>query len=430
MANWREAYWEPRWETQLPRADRRHGDYRQYVPDPLGARPLCVGVALARRVGEVEREVRSLAVAPGASGLEGLARFLLRSEAMASSMIEGISPSPQQVALAELAQHEEVRGFSEQARLVANNITVLRRAANDLATTDAVTVADIEALHRALLPDERHHGVRSVQNWIGGSSWHPLNAEFVPPPPDLAPGLMRDLVEYLNGSVHAPLVQAALVHAQFETIHPFTDGNGRVGRALIHTVLTRRGLTPTAVLPVSLVLATLRDAYVSGLTTYRYEGSAGDHASALAVEGWLEVFVTATRTAVTQARTFASEVADLFEAWQGRVFQWRRDQGLRPAPRSDSATARLLPLLAEMPILTTRTVQRVLDVSTPVARGGLDELADAGILTKRQVERGITGYAAGEVFDVLTWTERRLASTRWDTRLAPPNRPVPASPSD
>ncbi len=104
--------------------------------------------------------------------------------------------------MAELAQDEDVRGFGDQARLVANNITVLRRAGEDLVAADAVTVADVEQLHAALLPDEEHHGLRRVQNWIGGSSWHPLTADFFPPPPELVPELMDDLVEYLNGSVH------------------------------------------------------------------------------------------------------------------------------------------------------------------------------------------------------------------------------------
>ena len=286
------------------------------------------------------------------------ARFLLRSEAIASSLIEGITPSPQQVALAELAQDEDVRGFSDQARLVANNITVLRRAGEDLASADAITVDDVEALHRALLPEEKHHGLRRVQNWIGGSSWHPLSADFVPPPPELVPRLMDDLVEYANGSVHAPLVQAGIVHAQFETIHPFTDGNGRVGRALIHTVLTRRGLTPSAILPVSLVLATLRGRYVDGLTAYRYTAPPHSAEAANAVASWLDVFLHATTVAAGRARLFAGQVADLQAAWETRLAEHRAARGRRETPRADSATSRTLRTLPEVPILTTRTAQR------------------------------------------------------------------------
>ena len=139
---------------------------------------------------------------------------------------------------------------------------------------------------------------------------------------------MDDLVSYASGGVHAPLVQAALVHAQLETIHPYTDGNGRVGRALIHTVLTRRGLTPSAVLPVSLVLLTRSEEYLEGLTAYK----------------------------------------------------------------------------------------------------AVEELADSGVVSRKKLDRGTVGYLARDVFDLLTFTERRLASTRWDTRDSPPSRPAPALP--
>lgn len=418
MAHRLPAHWESNDTTGLPRRDRRHGPYEQYVPDPLQGPLLGLPGQLGETASRAERAVRDLSTGPGADSLEGLARFLLRSEAVASSRIEGIAPSPQQVALAELAQDESVRGFSDQARLVANNMTVLRHAARDLAAADRVEVADIEALHRELLPDEKHHGLRSVQNWIGGSNWHPLDAEYVPPPPELVGPLTQDLVDDLNGAVHAPLIQAALVHAQFETIHPFTDGNGRVGRALIHTVLTRRGLTPTSLLPVSLVLATLGQTYVAGLTAYRYPGASGDPSAQLAVARWIEVFLEATLVAAQQAAFFRDEIEALRKGWDGRLSAWREAQGLRSSPRSDSVAARLLRLLPEMPLLTGRTVERVLSVSPPVARSGLDELADAGVLTRRRVERNTTGYLANEVLDVVGSTERQLASTRWDTRLA------------
>src|SRR5205814_5035823 len=105
--------------------------------------------------------------------------------------------------------------------------------------------------------------VRASQNWIGGSGFNPCAAEFVPPPPEDVDRLLADLVDYLNAEDVTPLLQAAFVHAQFELIHPFADGNGRAGRALVHVVLRRRGLTPAYVPPISLVLAPRKDAYVA-----------------------------------------------------------------------------------------------------------------------------------------------------------------------
>ncbi|MEE2058011.1 Fic family protein [Rhodococcus artemisiae] len=401
MAELYRAYWKPDPGSGLIARDRRGGHYERYVPDLVTDRPLIMPPDLAARAASAERDIRRLGTGPGSGGLQSIARFLLRSEAIASSMIEGIAPSPQQVALAELAQDEDIRGFSDQARLVANNISVLRRASSSLVDTDAVTVDDVVMLHAALLPDERHHGLRHVQNWIGGSNWHPLEADFVPPSPEDVGPLMTDLVDYLNGSLHGPLIQAGIVHAQFETIHPFTDGNGRVGRALIHTVLARRGLAPEAVLPISLVLSTLSARYVDGLSAYRYVGSSVEPGALAGVNDWLSTFIEAAVVASEHAQRLAQDIDELEFEWAGRLAGHREAQGLRGGPRAGSATARILPVLAEAPIMTARTVQRILGVSFPAARAALEELADAGVLSRKSVERGTTGYVARDVLDLI-----------------------------
>ncbi len=429
MAGWADLTWEPSFDAPSVR-DQRGGRYRAYLPDQLQTRPVVLHPDLASRTADVEARVRRLNVGPEAAGLEGLARFLLRSEAIASSRIEGLQVSAQQVALAELAEVEGMSrgGFTRNAQLVANNITILRRAATELASAPSITVDGIDALHRALLPNERLHGIREVQNWIGGNDHHPLEAQFVPPPPDRVPDLMADLVDYASGGTHGPLLQAALVHAQFETIHPYADGNGRVGRALLHTVLTRRGLTPSAILPVSLVLLTRSDDYIAALTAYRHDGPAHAPAAAAGVHQWVGLFLDAAQIAVDQAAAFAAELSELRTGWLDRLASHRSDRGIRERPRADSAVARLVDLLPEVPVVTTRTVQRLLDLSFPSARAAVEELADARIVRRRAVERGTTGYLAMEVFDLLTFAERRLASTRWDTRRSSPARPVPAPP--
>ncbi len=428
MASWEAAFWEPSIVSGVPRRDRQSGEYVRYVPDPLEAHPVTFDRDLALDVAATERAVQKLN-APGGEALASIARFLLRSEAIASSRIEGLAPSPAQVALAELGSTERVRGVSDQARLVANNMTVVRQATSELVDADRVTVEHVLELHRALLPEEpRHHGLRRVQNWIGGSDWHPIGADFTPPAAERVPELMVDLVDYLNGAVHAPLVQAALVHAQFETIHPFTDGNGRVGRALIHTVLARRGVTSTAILPVSLVLATLREQYVGGLTAYRYDGAPTSPPAIAGVRGWIGVFTQAGHVAAEQSTLLVEQIHDLQDEWSERVGSYRAGQGLRATPRADSATARLLTLLPEAPVVTAGTVQRILGVSFPAANSALDELHRARVLDTRKIERNTTAYLATEVLDLVTFTERRLASTRFDTRQADPSRPVPSRP--
>lgn len=421
--------WEPSWDGPT-RSARRGGRFQAYVPDTLTGRPLAVEAQLSTRAAAVESSVRGSSAGPASRSLEGLARFLLRSEAIASSRIEGMQVSAQQVALAELAQIESVdRGrVSRSAQFVANNITILRSAATDLAEVDAVTVAGVDGLHRALLPDEKHHGLRDVQNWIGGDSHTPIGAQFVPPPAGHVSGLMNDLVAYAGGGVHAPLVQAALVHAQFETIHPYTDGNGRVGRALIHTVLTRRGLTSAAILPLSLVLLTRSDDYLDGLTAYRYQGTADSPEARAGTQRWVSTFLDAAELAAEQVTRFTRELDDLRSEWTARLAACRAARNIREQPRSDSAVARLLAILPEAPLVTTTTVRRLLEVSAPAASNATEELAEAGVLARRKLERGTVGYFAHDVFDVLTFAERRLASTRWDTRESAPARPVPARP--
>lgn len=429
MATWEPAHWEPHLEPGLPRAAQRGGSYDRYVPDAIDGLALAVRGDLSRQVARVERELRALN-GSDAEGLAGISRFLLRSEAIASSRIEGITPSPQQVALAELGQSETVRGVGEQARLVANNMTIVRRSMTELVEAGLLTVDGIVELQAALLPGQpQHHGLRTAQNWIGGSDWNPIGADFVPPAPERVPELMTDLVDYLNGAAHAPLIQAAVVHAQFETIHPFADGNGRVGRALIHTVLARRGATPSAVLPVSLVLATLRDRYIAGLGAYRHHAATGTPAASVAVNEWLDMFVQAAAIAVDRSSSLRDQINELRTEWTGRLSAYRRSAGLqRATPRSDSAVARLLAQLPEVPVLTATTLGKILGVSFPAAATALEELRHAGILHTKTIERGATAYIARDVLDLIAVAERALASTRFDTRAAVPSRPAPALP--
>ena len=427
VARWETQTWSARLEAPT-RDGRRGGTFSSYVPDPLGGIALAIEPELDARLAEAERAAAALDHGPGSAELAGIARFLLRSEAIASSRIEGIAPSARQIAFAELADHEDVRTFGEQARLVARNMTVVRSATTELASARVIEASAIEELHRALLLDEpRHHGVRTVQNWIGGSAWHPLDAAFVPPHPDRVPQLMTDLAAYLSGAAHAPIVQAGLAHAQFETIHPFTDGNGRVGRALIHTALTRRGLTVNAVLPVSLVLATFSDRYVEGLTTFRHADAPESPAGHAARAQWLDTFARAVIHASQQAALLRDEILELRSSWVSRVERHRAAEGRRAQLRSDAASHRILRDLAATPVMTASTVARIHGVSENAALRALAELESAGILAQRSTGTRARAFVSLELLDLITDAERSLASTRFDTRASEPARSVPAA---
>lgn len=411
--------------------DMRSGTYSRYQPDLLCERPLRLAPETRERAWIVEKRVRGLEDLPGARGLEALSRFLLRSEAIASSQIEGLVVSPQRVGLAELVQQKDLPpgGRDETAAQVAALMLALRRATHELADSARITEDGVVDLQRILMSEDSELvGIRSQQNWIGGSDYHPLDAEFVPPEPGAVGALIADLVGYMNTGDHAPLVQAALVHAQFETIHPFRDGNGRVGRSLIHTVLVRRRLTRTAVLPVSAILLTRSDEYVSGLTEYRYSGAVGSEACDLAVSSWIDTFLMAVDQSVSLAEEFALELDELRAEWHRALADSRVERGIRDAPRAGSATALILAGLQETPVLTASLVAEQFDVSPLSARKALEELADSGILARRSLSGRAKCYLAKSVFDMLSLSERRLASTRWDTRETSPNRAAPAQP--
>ena len=428
MGIFTEAKWEA--DPTLPgRANRRGGSYWYYLPDRLTTLQVSISPQLSEEIATVERRVLGLAQADGITELEDLSRFLLRSEAIASSQIEGIAPAAKQVALAEIGEAEDIRGISDAAKLVARNMTVVREASDRLARSQSVTVTDLEQLQKALLgTDHPAVGIRTVQNWVGTSNYHPIGAEYVPPAPGLVPDLLEDLLSYLNGATHGPLVQAALVHAQFESIHPFVDGNGRVGRALIHTVLTRRGLTSSGLLPVSLVLASFREQYVAALNDLRFDGSPEAPENARRIAEWIRIFSRAVDEAVTQAEDLRAELLLLAEQWRERLEAFRAANNYTRALRSDSGVARILGRLAGTPVLTVKTASQIYGLSVQNASEALTQLADAGIFSTRSIARGTTAFIANEVLDLVTLSERQLASTQFDTRVSKPVRQVPELP--
>lgn len=418
MPQFVEQQWIPQDGYGLSRRAKQGGTYFAFLPDPISHAQLTISSNLSQKAAAVERRIIDLVRSSEVVGLEGISRFLLRSEAVASSKIEGIAPRADKIALAELGQHEEIQGISSQAELVANNIKVLRTASDQLAR-ESITVADLCELQFQLLENPRIAGLRQEQNWIGGSDFSPIGADFVPPPPAEVATLLDDLVDYLNGAAHGGLLQAAIVHAQFETIHPFVDGNGRVGRALIHTVLRRRGLTQSAILPISAVFATWSKSYVEGLTAFR-EGD---------LEGWFAFFVEATNIAVEEASRMSLEIDQLRNQWFEQYQAQRAGRGIIRPLRSDSAESRILNGLSNLPVLTAKTAEREYGVSSTAANRALEDLADAGILSSRSVgKKGNRGYLAHELLDILTLTDRRLASTQFDTKASAPIRPAPHIP--
>ncbi|QDU65092.1 Fic family protein [Engelhardtia mirabilis] len=423
MAEHLQLRWEPHHDG-LSRRDRAGGFYDAYLPDPLAGWDLTIPADVAADIADAEAAVRALNQRGTTHvSLEGLARFLLRAESVGSSRIEGLAAASGRLARAETALALGGDPRDRVAVEILGNIDAMDSAITLASEAPSFGLEEQLEVHRVLMersPTPELGGqVRAVQNWIGGSSYNPCSAAFVPPPPERLAPLLDDLFAYVDGDDHSPLVQAAIAHAQFETLHPFADGNGRAGRALIHVVLRRRGLAPGFVPPISLVLATWPDDYVAGLSAFRHVGPRGGPGRSAGAVDWLRTFATATRRACTDAERYGDQLTELTARWRetlGRV-------------RANSATDRLLRVLPGVPILTVESASRLVGRTRPRTAEAINRLVDAGILEQRNIGRErYRVFEAREILELFTGLERALASPVGDTRLEPPNRPVPRRP--
>ncbi|HEX6422131.1 MAG TPA: Fic family protein [Acidimicrobiales bacterium] len=417
MAELIERTWQPQSVNGLPRRDRTGCDYLAYVPDPLTDREFTLAGATAADVADAEAAVARLnsSVATLAD-TEALARLLLRAEAVASSHIEGLQIGPRRLLRAEAAGDGDRAAPDVTAAEVLGNIEAMDVAV-DL-TDGPITPGDILEMHRRLLSSTDRHPhagrFRDQQNWIGGSNYNPCSAAFVPPPEDAVPALMDDLCAFVNGDSLPAVAQAAIAHAQFETIHPFVDGDGRTGRALVHVVLRRRGLAPRVVPPISLILATRAAGYVAGLTAYRYVGPAGGPAATAGINRWIATFAAATAAAAHDAERFEARIDALKESWRARLGRLR----------AGSAADELVDRLPGAPVVTVHAVAGMLGRTYKAANDAVARFESAGILTPISGRRRDRAWEASEVVDAFTALERSLAAPTGDTRTAPA-RPVP-----
>jgi Fic family protein len=341
---------------------------------------------------------------------------------VASSRIEGVEVGGRRLLRAQLAVGLGDDPGDATAVEVLNNVDAMRWAVDSVAAEDAITRAHVLEIHKRLLVGtrlERFAGVvRSEQNWIGGSSYNPCSAVFVPPPADYVEDLLVDLCEFCNGDALPAVAQAAIAHAQFETIHPFIDGNGRIGRALIHVILKRRGLVRSALPPVSLVLATWSADYVDGLTATRYRCESGDDAAVAGINLWIALFAAAVTRAIDDARTYERQVREVQARWLESVGK----------VRSDSVVLRLIEALPGAPIATVRSAAVLTGRSVQATNQAIRQLEAAGVLTQTTVGRRNRAFEATELINAFTALERQLASPGGNAQTSPPSRKVPYRP--
>jgi len=405
--------------TGKPRT--RECDYEAYVPDPLSGRTFTFSGTTAADVAEAETAIRGLhSDAVVLDRTDGLARLLLRAEAQASSRIEGVVVAAHKLLRAEAARDLDTgQPPDDLANEVLANIDAMHLAMELADCEQTVTIDTILRIHERVLraSDLKEHAgrVRVGQSWIGGSAYNPCDAAFVPPPPEEVPALLQDLAAFCNDTSLPAVAQAAIAHAQFETIHPFVDGNGRTGRAITHVMLRRRGLAPSWCPPVSLVLATLKDDYIRSLDGFHSCADPASPEAAAGIDAWVSFFAKACTRSVNDAILFEKRVSAIQADWRHRMAPVRRG----------SSVDLLIDALPRTAIITVKQAARILDRSFTAANAAVEELVKAGILRQVSIGKRNRAFEASEVIAAFTQLERRLASPAGDTHVAAPVRPVP-----
>jgi Fic family protein len=348
-------------------------------------------------VGAVAGATKALAELNGSSprlaSLAALASNLLRSEAVASSRIEGLVMSHKRLARAAYRRGGRSSGDRRAAEILAN-VSAMEQAVALGTRADPVGVTDIEEIHRTLLRftfDDIAGVLRDRQNWVGGSDYHPLDAAFVPPPHEHVRTLLADLCDFIGRDDLAPVAQAAIAHAQFETIHPFADGNGRVGRALIYTILRRHDESPLYIPPISLVLAAEPNAYIGGLVDYR-EGRLSE---------WCALFASATCRAAVQAGELASRIDALQKTWVERLDN----------PRRDSAVRQLIASLPAQPVIDVAAGMRLTGKSHVAIGGALRALEEADVLQRLNERKWGRLWECGALLELVSDFERQVVQS-------------------
>ena len=379
------------WTQTVPQGPKADRDIREIVvrrPPTIAALTMTHDRSLKVTMDAALAGLAQLDLTHGRK-LGALDQLLLRTESVSSSKIENIEAS-----LGDYGKALHGGKANASAVSMAAATRALADVIADAGRTGELRLAAMLAAHRELFrrhPDmhEKAGSTRTVQNWIGGSDYSPRNALFVPPPPDTVEGYLTDLFAYANRDDVPVLVQAAVVHAQFESIHPFVDGNGRIGRTLIHAVLRRRRATRNLTVPIASGLVAHRDRYFDALAAYR-EG----HARPL-----VGMLTNATLIASHEARRTATNLHEIGREWEDAL-----GGVLVGSPES-----RLLRLLVAEPIITVDLASQQTGYTGAELRHGIDRLQEAGVLTAKG-RRSQRIWTASAILDELQDLTVRIES--------------------
>jgi Fic family protein len=402
------------------RRDRQPRDYEAYVPDPLVGRRIVLDGKVAAGVADAETALaRFEAQAVARGNTEALARLLLRAESVASSRIDGLEVGARRLLRAEAARLLGQQGSDIAAREVLAHIDAMAAVVGGVDHGTPIEVADLIEFHRRLLTGTRRAAqagrIRAGPDWTGGGGHNPRSGAVVPPPPELVAGLLDDLCVFCSGDSLPAVAQAAIAYAQFGTIHPFADGNGRTGRALIHLILRRRGLALRVLPPVSPILATWAPDYADGLTASRYRGSANSRQAHQGINLWVGRFAGVCQRAAADAAVVGRRAHEIETVWRERLGR----------VRARSSTDLLIRVLTGTPVVTVNSAAELIGRSFPQANNAIERLVSAGILRQINAGRRNRAFEAPEIIEAFSPPERQPVGPGADPRAGKPVRPVP-----
>jgi len=335
-------------------AQQQQGSYKAAISATIADLTVNLPSDVLADAGDASREVTRFDAELGGE-IAPFSSVLLRTESAASSNIENLTASARAIAEAELPGAKT----TANAKVIVANTAAMVAAINLADTIDSDAIL---AMHTALMRDVDPKSAgrwREEQVWIGGGAHGPRGAIFVPPHHSRVVAAIDDLLRFTRRDDIPALAQIAVAHAQFETIHPFADGNGRTGRALIQAMLRRKGLTRNVTVPVSAGLLTDTNSYFTALTPYRE----GDPAPIV------RRVSEAAVAAVFNARALVGELHAVRAEWNDKI-----------TARSDSAVWRIADLLLRRPVISTALLAEELDIDSKHARRYLEPLSEAGII--------------------------------------------------
>ncbi len=372
--------------TQFGSANRvpgRHG-YVAYFPEPI-PRAVELPTSTVMVLADAEAALGQLAAVGGLlPNPDLLVRPYLLREAVSSTRIEGTRATIGEVLDADAAGTSPGVDIEE----VVNYVEAMHWG---VARLDELPISSrlLREMHKRLMAGVRGRDLapgefRATQNWIGPPGSTIESAPFVPPPPSELPALLSDWERFAHEDLEMPLlVQNALLHAQFETIHPFLDGNGRLGRLMLVFFLVVHERLPAPLLYLSSYLERNRDAYYAALQTLREAGNALP---------WIDLFLASVKTEAADAVGRARQIVEL------------RDRYLEAAASLGTANAvALVDLICQNPVVTTRSIESRLGVSRPTALRLLRRMEERGVLSEQEPgARGQRRYVATGLMEVVS----------------------------